>query len=98
MKKIAVELTFHTDIIEVPDHIANSIRKVQHKFDRWLYDKSNDHGCWVVINGQKRAVSFGTSDFVNYINEYMLSDDVSKASIVQERLSAPPYGMPTIFF
>lgn len=65
MKKVAVEFTYHTDIIEVPDHIARSISKVQQKFDKWLYDKSNDHGCWIVIDRQKRAVSFGTSDFVN---------------------------------
>ncbi len=98
MKYIAVESTFHTDIIEVPDHIAQSITKVQHKFDNWLYDKSNDHGCWSMIGGQKRAVSFDTSDFVNYINQYLLSDEACKAAIVQEHLSAPPDGMTSIFF
>ena len=98
MKKVAVEFIYHTDIIEVPDHIARSILKVQQKFDKWLYDKSNDHGCWIVIDGKKRAVSFDTSDFVNYINQHLLSDDVGKATIAQEHLSAPPDGMMSIFF
>lgn len=98
MKKVAVEFIYHTDIIEVPDHIARSISRVQRKFDKWLYDKSNDHGCWIMIGGQKRAVSFGTSDFVNYINQHLLSDDVCKATIVQEHLSVPPDGMISIFF
>ena len=98
MKKVAVEFIYHTDIIEVPDHIARSISRVQRKFDKWLYDKSNDHGCWIVIDGQKYAVSFDTSDFVKYINQYLLSKDACKATIVQEHLSAPPEGMISIFF
>lgn len=40
MKAIALEFTFHTDVIEVPDNIAKSIRKIQSKFDEWFYDKS----------------------------------------------------------
>lgn len=51
-----------------------------------------------MIDGQKRAVSFDTSDFVNYINQRLLSDDVGKATIAQEHLSAPPDGMMSIFF
>lgn len=98
MQYIAVQLTYHTDIIRVPDSIARHIKKVQNQFDKWLYDKTNDHGCWVVIDGQKRAVSFDTSDFVNFINRYLLGDGDCKATIVQEHLSDPPKGMRVIFF
>ena len=38
------------------------------------------------------------NDFVNYINKHLLSDDVGKATIAQEHLSAPPDGMMSIFF
>lgn len=40
MKAVAVEFTYYTDIIEVPDHIADSIRAVQGRFDQWIYDKT----------------------------------------------------------
>ena len=40
MKAIALEFTFYTDVIEVPDNIAKNIRKNQSKFDEWLCDKS----------------------------------------------------------
>lgn len=98
MSKIAVEFTYHTDVIEVPDHIARCIGKVQRKFQQWLYDKSNDHGCWVIIDGQKRAVSFDTSDFVSFINQYLLSQEDCKATVVHTGLHTPPDGMPSIFF
>ena len=98
MKFVAIEFAFETDIIKVPDHIANSIKAVQQRFDEWIYDKSNDHGCWIIQDGKKMAVSFGTEDFVNYINQYELGDDACHARIVQEGLSAPPMGMLSIWF
>ena len=68
MKKIAVEFTYDTYIIEVPESVADHIRKCQRAFDKWLYDKENDHGLWVIVNGKKMAVSFGCEDFVAFLN------------------------------
>lgn len=96
MKSVAIAFTFYTDIIQVPDHIADNIKVVQHRFDQWLYDKSNDHGCWIVQDGKKLAVSFDTSDFVNYIRQYERQG--KQAKIIQEGLDAPPDGMPSIWF
>ena len=98
MKAVAVEFTYYTDIIEVPDHIADSIRAVQGRFDQWIYDKNNDHGSWIIENGRKLAVSFGTQDFVDYINRVELPEHPGKARILQENLFAPPVGMIAIWF
>ena len=53
MKKIALKFTYHADLIIVPDRIFQNIHEIRLKFDKWLYDKSNDHGHWVYIDGKK---------------------------------------------
>ncbi len=95
--KIALEFTYHTDIINVPEYIGINIRKYQRKFDKWLYDKDNDHGHWVLIDGKKKAVSFDTSVFVDYLNTYCLCDD-EKVKIITENAETIPNDIKTIFF
>lgn len=98
MQRIALEFTYHTDIIEVTDEIAKSIKKYQNAFDKWLYDKNNEHGLWVYIDGKKKAVSFGSSDFVNYLNTYIIEDNNMKVRIVQSGLEKTPPDIPVLFF
>lgn len=98
MAKVAVESAYVVDIIDVPEYIAKNIRKYQRSFDKWLYDKQNDHGLWVIADGKKTAVSFGTQDFVDYLNEYVLSKDDSKCSVIGKGLRSVPEGMPSIWF
>lgn len=98
MKSVAIEFTYTTDIIEVPDLIADNIRSIQQRFDQWIYDKSNDHDCWIIEDGKKTAVCFGTSDFVKFINQYELQDQSEKARITREGLPSLPVGMCSIWF
>lgn len=98
MKKIAIEFTYHVDMIVVPDDVAENIKKIQRRFDKWLYDKSINHGCWIIKNGKKMGVSFDTSDFVNYINTYILNNNVLKARIIQTNLKIAPDNIPVLFF
>ena len=96
--KIALQFTYHADIISVPEEIGIKINKYQQKFDKWLYDKENDHGHWVFINGRKAAASFDTTTFVDYLNEVYLYDSDEKAIIVQENVKEIPSEIPTLFF
>lgn len=98
MRRIAIKFTYHTDIIEVPNWVAYKIKTLQGNFDVWLYDETNDHGLWVMIEGKKCGVSFGTSDFVNYLNSYVLPEDTEKASILQTDLDKSPKNLPTLYF
>lgn len=41
--KVVVRMTYDADIIEVPNHIGNNIEKYQAEFDKWLYNKKNNH-------------------------------------------------------
>jgi hypothetical protein len=37
------------DFLQCPDFIADNIHRYQTEFDKWLYDKSNDHGLWLAF-------------------------------------------------
>ena len=98
MKRIAITFTFQTDIIVVPEDIAKNIKKIQRSFDRWLYDKNNDHGCWEIINGKKRAVSFDTDVFVDYINNHYLNDRCDKVLVTERDVNIVSTVFATLFF
>ena len=68
MKKVAIEFTYTIDIVLVPDEIAINLDKYQLAFDAWIYDKNNEHGHWILYDGEKVAVSFGTETFVDFLN------------------------------
>jgi len=98
MKLIALQFTYHTDIIEVPDKLAPRIRSIQSEFDKWLYDKTIDHKCWIFIQGQKAAVSFGSNDFVDFINNYILCNSPEKAKLVQKNAEKIPAKIRKLYF
>ena len=98
MQRIAIEFTYHVDIIIVPDDIAAAIEKYQEFFDEWLYDKNNEHGHWILYGGQKFAVSFDTNSFVEYLNLNHLQSRKEKASIEQESVLSLSDDIPRIFF
>jgi len=96
---IALQHTYHVDVIYVPDALGIKIKKIQDRFDKWLFDKTNDHGHWIIIDGRKRAVSFGTDTFIQYINTYHLADSDDKAYLVdKDLLTIPDTCDATLFF
>lgn len=95
---IALEFTYHTDIISVPNEVGMKISKYQQKFDKWLYNKENNHGNWIIKNGRKVAVSFDTETFVDYLNMFCLNDSDEKAFIVEENATKIPAKISTLFF
>ena len=68
MKIIVLKFEYEEQYIEVPEAVYNNISKIRKEFDKWLYDKNNDHGYWVIINGVKKGVSYDASAFIDYIN------------------------------
>ena len=98
MIKVALGFTYHTDVILVPDEIGAKIRKYQKLFDKWIYDKSNNHGYWIYQNNQKKGVSFDTKTFVDYLNEFHLKDKIDKAIIYRESAESISEEIPIIYF
>ncbi|MBQ7161120.1 MAG: hypothetical protein IJR90_05385 [Clostridia bacterium] len=97
MEKIALEFTYEKYILSVPSDIAKDIKKIQRAFDKWLYDKSNNHGLWIVKNGRKAAVQFDASDFADFINRTYLNERKEKAKITEE-VTEVPAGVPVLYF
>lgn len=98
MRKIALHFTYYYDIIAVPKDIAKNIEKIRRQFDKWLYDKTNDHGYWLCINGKKQAVSFDSNAFVEYLNKVHLFDCAEKACIIQTSVLKLELEMPVLYF
>lgn len=96
---IALQYTYQVDVIYVPVTLGKRIKKIQNLFDKWLYDKSNNHGNWIIKDGKRVAVSFDTSTFIHYINDHHLTNTDEKAYIVDKNLkSVPSTCSATLFF
>ena len=96
---IALQYTYYVDVIYVPTPLGKKIKSIQNLFDEWLYDKTNDHGNWVIIDGEKVAVSFDSNTFIEYINEYHLTDGEGKAYVTDFELqNVPDICFTTLFF
>jgi len=85
------------DIIDVPDYLAKDIENVQQKFWDWLYDESSNHNYWTLINGI-RCYSYGSDEFVDWINKFLLHETDEKAIIVSRLLTEYNNDNPTICF
>ena len=98
MKEIILQFTYDCTLICVPIDIEKNIQSIRKKFDKWLYDKSNDHDYWVYINGVKKAVSFDAEAFVRYLNEYHIADQHKKAYIVDLNYKGTLSNLTTLYF
>ena len=70
MKKIYVKVMYTLSEVMVPDYIANDIKKYRKMFNKWLFDKDNNHGYWEKINGRNYGVCFDVNAFVLYLNDF----------------------------
>jgi hypothetical protein len=43
MGKVLLIWTYESDMIECPDYISNNIIVYVNKFDKWMFDKNNQH-------------------------------------------------------
>ena len=98
MKEIVLQFTYECTLISVPSDIEKHIHTIRKKFDKWLYDKSNDHDYWVYINGAKKAVSFDAKAFVRYLNEYHIVEQCKKANIVDSEYKGDTSNLTTLYF
>ncbi len=85
--KVLLDFTYSCCLIYIPDELANdkdTVKSLAQQFDKWLYDKNNDHGLWIYENNKKYAVSFDGSDFVNWINQEFLYQKNDKAEVLND--------------
>jgi len=70
------------DLIECPQYIVDDLDRYVRKFDKWLYNPKNDHGMWMDDGFGGRGVNFNGDAFVNWLNQYVLTEDDEKAYFV----------------
>lgn len=98
MKKIALKFTYYTDLVAVSDGIFHDIHAIRLNFDKWLYDKTNEHGYWVCVDGKKKAVSFDTTAFIHFLNDVYMPKGEQKAIVLQHKVESIPSDVPLLFF
>ena len=98
MKEVAIEFTYTIDIVLVPDEIAIDLDKYQLAFDAWIYDKNNEHGHWILYDGEKVAVSFGTETFVDFLNNQCSLIGKERSVILKKNISVLPVEIPKLLF
>ena len=98
VSKLLLHFTYDVDLLEVPERIAAYPRKYQKAFGKWMHNKDNDHGYWVVEDGRKKGVCYGSDAFVEFINTQLLETGEEKAKVIEENLSTYDHDLPMLYF
>lgn len=80
--KLVLAFDYDVDIIECPYFIVEDLKKYQLMFDKWLYDKTNNHNYWFYKNGEKYGVCYRSDAFVEWLNTIILKTSTEKAVIL----------------
>ena len=83
-----VELQFDidSDLMEYPGEIKSELEVYQTHFWKWLSDKKNDHKYWCIENGAKAAVCYRGEAFTEWLNQFILCNNDSKAKIIKQHV------------
>ncbi len=90
MKKVILDFHFFQELANVPDYVEENIKFYQEKFLEWLTDPSNKHQYWFypdpvendfADDDNEPSLSYAGEAFVYWLNEFILTDSVEKASL-----------------
>ena len=96
--KIALRFTYDTDIIKVPKEYGTDAKKLQDQFDKWLYDKNNDHGFWISKKGKYSGVTFNSDSFVDYLNNHVREEGWEKVTFIERKAQVIPKDIKVLYF
>ena len=78
-------------LMSVPERFAEDAHSYQMEFDKWLMDRSSDHGYWRTNEQGERVLAYDPPDaFAKWLNEFVLSES--------EKVSVLPGEMPVLHF
>ena len=70
-------------LISVPQRIADDARCYQMDFDKWLMDKTNDHGYWLIDPDEEPYLCYDPpAAFVKWLNDHVLCKN-EKAELIE---------------
>ena len=79
------------DLISVPKEIINEIYTYAKKFGEWILDKENEHGYWLIENGEKKVCCYRGLAFVEWLNTNILINSSKKASVIETNVKIEDY-------
>lgn len=93
---VKIEFTFEEDTayIMCPSKVGRNIRQLQRDFDRWIYDRNNDHSYWEVAHIDEDGeiyygVCFDAEAFVYWLNNVRFIKGKQVARLIDKPLIKP---------
>lgn len=68
----------------IPDVPRINIEQKQEEFFKWLFNKSNDHKYWRLIDGEKKYCEYNVEAFIEWLNENIFKNIDCKAEILSK--------------
>lgn len=83
---IILNWTYTSDLVECPKEIVENLQCYQLKFDEWINNEKSNHNYFVKTEFGL-ALSFDSSAFVSWLNNYILVDNKEKAKIIRSHIT-----------
>ncbi len=101
MKPVILHDFCVVDLAIVPNFVADDLYAYQKKFDEWLFDRSNDHGYWVIDpHDGDWGLCYDDEAFIKWLNEYIIEDENEKAAILKNDIGLyyEKLELPKVYF
>ena len=91
---IEVQLSWEIQYFRCPAKVGRKVRKLQRDFDKWLYNRDNNHPYWEVAHideegNQLYGVSFDTEAFVYWLNNVRFKKGKRIAKLIETPNKSP---------
>jgi hypothetical protein len=91
---VEVRLCQNTQYFRCPAKVGRNVRKLQSSFDKWLYNRENNHPYWEVAhideNGNKFfGVCFDTEAFIYWLNNVRFKKGKNVAKLIENPRKRP---------
>lgn len=96
--KIVIAFDIGADIIEVPQNIEDKLNKYQNSFLNWLSDESVNHDYWMYENGEKHGLCYRSDALVEWLNDFIFTEEIVKARVIEEGIYEWDDSLPVIYF
>jgi hypothetical protein len=92
---VKIEFTYEedTEYINCPSKVGRNIRQLQRDFDRWIYDRKNEHPYWEVAHVDEEGIFYGVcfnaEAFVYWLNNVRFKKGIQVARLIEKPLKLP---------
>ena len=95
--RVALVFDYDADIIDCPEFVAQDLKGLQAEFDKWLFDKNNDHGYWWYEAGEKVGCNYRSDAFIDWLNTVLIQTG-EKAVLLEEGVQSYSKELPRLQF